>query len=458
METQVSLLLVQLAVDFTDIQPVNVEVRERKPVAKSLKEVQRLAASGEDSIPEKRGSSLLSRFGVNEEESFDADQQNMPWNAAARGVPSVTLGFKPKSGNRSLEGLDSVPVSPVLSNEKQVTRSIPEHVVGSKAPLVPSCPPFRSADHPPPSVPPSNQFQLASVSTPSAGHSPSQRYEEVTAKLLVKVPEVIRLKFMKTRDPRLLFSYVESPGQKKVLTDWLEANYFIPTSPDTIFPNYSASDSSSSSTVPVSRVLSQPTCRPLPPQRKLPSFDIVSISSDEDGTMDDDRETRVTPHESKDITYGFKRLVVSRHDDSPSLVERLVSARNYKSVGDISGPALIELLRICGQDEPLDFESFVATFPFDADIQNLVSMNEFVDIIDLSFRKVGEASCSEVFRLGRLVLKIIPILSRPDTSFLGGDGDRQGYPNVSNVDDVLREVRATEKMGFAHPGFTRLLK
>ena len=500
MATQVRLPLFQLAIAFADIKPVNVEIRERKPIVKSLGKGGRIVVSDDESDPEKRDSSMPGRVGLSEEESFDSDQQNMPWNTAVHGVPSAARGYKPKRENCRLECSENASVPPVRLDEKQRVGSVPEHVVSYRAPSVRPYRPFHPAHHPLPSIPPSNQFQPALVSTPSGTHSLSRRYEEVTARLLVKVPEVVRLKFMRTRDPRLLFSCVESPGQKRVLTDWLEANYFIPTSPDAIFHSYSAGGSSQ---VPVSNTIShplpplgklssldvistssidgmkndrepgvrpqklkdmtyrfeqpslsgQPTCHPVPPQRTRPSFDMIPISNDDDNIKNVHHETEVAPRESEDPTYDFKQLALSGGEVSSSLIETPPYARNCQSAQDASGP-LLELLEICGQEEPLDFESFVATFPFAVDIQNLVSIDECVGTMDLSFRKIGEASFSEVFRLGRVVLKIIPISS----SFPSCNEDRQGHPNVSNVDDVLREVRATEIMGLSHPGFTRLLK
>ncbi|KAF9514767.1 hypothetical protein BS47DRAFT_1294794 [Hydnum rufescens UP504] len=77
----------------------------------------------------------------------------------------------------------------------------------------------------------------------------------------------------------------------------------------------------------------------------------------------------------------------------------------------------------------------------------------------LIFRKIGEASFSEVFRVGDVVLKIVPIAIKPrDRGPNAGNKNEAPWPSVSDPGDVLREIVATKIMGEVHSGFIKLLK
>ncbi|GAB1519554.1 hypothetical protein RhiTH_002622 [Rhizoctonia solani] len=110
---------------------------------------------------------------------------------------------------------------------------------------------------------------------------------------------------------------------------------------------------------------------------------------------------------------------------------------------------LRSLLQECSQSEPIDFGAFVATFS--------------TDDVHLRFpcttagprrrwQKIGEASYSEVFRLGGVVVKIVP-LKMEHNGWNGVDG-----PCVSEMADVQKEIAATRAMGEIQAGFIKLAK
>ncbi|KAG6821512.1 hypothetical protein H0H93_000021 [Arthromyces matolae] len=77
----------------------------------------------------------------------------------------------------------------------------------------------------------------------------------------------------------------------------------------------------------------------------------------------------------------------------------------------------------------------------------------------VSFRKIGEASYSEVFGIGDVVLKVIPIRDESIGNEAGGqDVSEDEGPAPSDAKDVLKEIIVTEAMGNVCEGFVSLLK
>ncbi|KII94959.1 hypothetical protein PLICRDRAFT_97040 [Plicaturopsis crispa FD-325 SS-3] len=117
---------------------------------------------------------------------------------------------------------------------------------------------------------------------------------------------------------------------------------------------------------------------------------------------------------------------------------------------DLAAPAppeyLVPLLTECGQAAPHEFSAFIETFPFDP----IVSGGGRAPV----FQKIGEASYSEVFGIGEVVLKVIPLRDE-----LCAGTDAEG-PFPSEARDVLKELIVTRAMGetCAGGGFVRLLR
>ncbi|KAG8685507.1 hypothetical protein FRC08_013075, partial [Ceratobasidium sp. 394] len=109
-------------------------------------------------------------------------------------------------------------------------------------------------------------------------------------------------------------------------------------------------------------------------------------------------------------------------------------------------PSLQSLLSTCSQPEPIDLEAFVSTFSTD-DVHRLYPSSR------RRWRKIGEASYSEVFGLGGVVVKVIPL--RMEGTGAGADIDE---PCVSEIEDVEKEIAITRVMGDIQNGFIKLVR
>ncbi|KAG2156264.1 hypothetical protein DEU56DRAFT_227193 [Suillus clintonianus] len=109
---------------------------------------------------------------------------------------------------------------------------------------------------------------------------------------------------------------------------------------------------------------------------------------------------------------------------------------------------LVPLLSECSQTCPHEFSAFIETFPFDPIVQPAEG-----DDLDIKFRKIGEASFSEVFGIGDVVLKIIPLRDEEQRATFDLE-----TPAPSDANDVLKEVIVTRAMGEMGSGFVKLLR
>ena len=110
------------------------------------------------------------------------------------------------------------------------------------------------------------------------------------------------------------------------------------------------------------------------------------------------------------------------------------------------------LLEECHQETcgPHNFSAFIESFPFDSIISR---GNEDVDV---RFRKIGEASYSEVFGIGDVVLKVIPLRDESETG--QKFPPQEDGPAPSDAKDVRKEIIVTRAMGEVYDGFVKLLK
>ncbi|KAG5728490.1 Serine/threonine-protein kinase haspin [Termitomyces sp. T112] len=116
------------------------------------------------------------------------------------------------------------------------------------------------------------------------------------------------------------------------------------------------------------------------------------------------------------------------------------------------------LLAECGQSAcgPIEFSSFIETFAYDPVVQSIGGSPA-----DLRFRKIGEASYSEVFGIGDVVLKVIPLRNESDEGTppaSAKDMNEDDVPAPTDAKDVLKEIIVTEAMGQVCAGFVKLLK
>ncbi len=107
---------------------------------------------------------------------------------------------------------------------------------------------------------------------------------------------------------------------------------------------------------------------------------------------------------------------------------------------------LIPLLSECGQEAPVEFSAFIEAFPVHPVVQSSCSGHA-------RFQKIGEASYSEVFGIGDVVLKVIPLRNEE-----GPDEIDVETPAPSDAKDVLKEIVVTRAMGEMCNGFVNLLK
>ena len=116
---------------------------------------------------------------------------------------------------------------------------------------------------------------------------------------------------------------------------------------------------------------------------------------------------------------------------------------------------LLPLLDECTQATPHEFSAFIETFPFDPIVQP--TDEDLSSPADIQFRKIGEASYSEVFGIGNVVLKVIPL--RDDTSASAPTPISElETPPPSEAKDVLKEMIVTRAMGEVCDGFVKLLR
>lgn len=130
-----------------------------------------------------------------------------------------------------------------------------------------------------------------------------------------------------------------------------------------------------------------------------------------------------------------------------------LSCSDYYDHGREVPSFLLPLLQECNQDSPHEFSSFINSFPFDHIVQTYES--ELAAYSKAEFRKVGEASYSEVFGIGSVVLKIVPLRDESETK---PSVYHIESPPTSYARDVLQEIAATRLMGELCEGIVKLLR
>ncbi|KAF7432892.1 hypothetical protein PC9H_004836 [Pleurotus ostreatus] len=188
-----------------------------------------------------------------------------------------------------------------------------------------------------------------------------------------------------------------------------------------------------------------------PPSRSLPSYNPSPIL----------KPRPLTPIRKK---HGF-RFHEPPSPPSPCELSDFDLSAEFASldIGDGTDPSmqtepprpeypeyLMPLLRECQQENtgPYEFSAFIEAFPMDPVVRTKTS--------EVKFKKIGEASFSEVFGIGDVVLKIIPL--RDERAVLSEGADDVDGPPPSDANDVLKEMIVTRAMGSVSEGFVELLK
>jgi serine/threonine-protein kinase haspin len=231
----------------------------------------------------------------------------------------------------------------------------------------------------------------------------------------------------------------------------------VKSTPNDIFIH--SDDSSSDSELPSLEVILQHQPGKQPASRKLIRNPPVSNSAYEPRPI---QKVASRPPPSPPLTRGSRTLTPIRRGAFPKLPPSPSSTSQSSSdltldFEDLSmslssikveeQPAfLLPLLKECEQDNPHEFSAFIEVFPLDPLVHSTGN---------LGFRKISEASYSEVFGIGEVVLKVIPI--RHETDFHPSNPWKE-TPPPSDAKDILRELTVTRAMGEMCDGFVKLLK
>ncbi|TBU39697.1 hypothetical protein BD309DRAFT_1083246 [Dichomitus squalens] len=156
-----------------------------------------------------------------------------------------------------------------------------------------------------------------------------------------------------------------------------------------------------------------------------------------------------------DATFDFGQLALSPR--------ALAQVQQLEAASLPPVPAYVQpLLAECAQTTPHEFSAFIEMFPFDPIVRLHDPQGRAAGAAGPPrFQKIGEASFSEVFGIGDVVLKIVPLRDEER------HGDPVGGPNwamdaegpaPSDAKDVLKEIIVTRAMGACCSGFVELLR
>ncbi|KAI0832634.1 hypothetical protein BC628DRAFT_1407066 [Trametes gibbosa] len=147
-----------------------------------------------------------------------------------------------------------------------------------------------------------------------------------------------------------------------------------------------------------------------------------------------------------DVTFDFDQLSLS-----PST---LAEVQQLEDAAPLASAYVRPLLEECMQTGPHEFSAFIEMFPFDPIVRDTSATG--ADAGPPRFLKIGEASFSEVFGIGNVVLKIVPL--RNETAESDDSEATMEGPAPSDAKDVLKEIIVTRAMGASCAGFVELLR
>ncbi|KAJ3574797.1 hypothetical protein NP233_g1521 [Leucocoprinus birnbaumii] len=157
-----------------------------------------------------------------------------------------------------------------------------------------------------------------------------------------------------------------------------------------------------------------------------------------------------------DLSVEFSQL------DIGISAEELEVLRSQDSNTAHDAPEYLKpLLEECFQEEcgPYEFSSFIESFPLDPILNDARIASSRKDPGQvLRFKKIGEASYSEVFGIGDVVLKVIPLRDESRHGATSDAGEEDDGPAPTDAKDVRKEIIVTRAMGEVHGGFVKLLK
>lgn len=171
---------------------------------------------------------------------------------------------------------------------------------------------------------------------------------------------------------------------------------------------------------------------------------------------------------SESESYAKRSSSLTWEQTIASEVTRLqdlsVSDASETARGQTSRDALLTLLEMSRQEAPIDFFGFLDRFKsqdLEAFSQASRHKARTVQRASLKYRKIGDASYSEVFGIGDVVIKIIPLALELDAEDDENEvvaADSEDGPFQSPVEGVLKEIMITKAAGDRHDGFITLLR
>lgn len=190
------------------------------------------------------------------------------------------------------------------------------------------------------------------------------------------------------------------------------------------------------------------TMSPCQAKKTIETFEI-----DDSLSVDNDEEMRITAKVANLRLDDAKEPPKKQSGQLPKIQIR----SQEPAIQPMRPPAYLRpILSECGQVTPFDFDAFLETLPTELLFTNIGNAFQQGNVPQV-YTKVGEASYSEVFGYGNVVLKVIPLLNE-ETSPSETWSASWGSPQVSEVSDVVREINVTRAMGEVCKGFIKLIK
>ena len=165
---------------------------------------------------------------------------------------------------------------------------------------------------------------------------------------------------------------------------------------------------------------------------------------------------RLTPIKARHNSHSFRPsspAAMTDLDLSLDFSELNLDLESFATINDFQAPQYLKpLLTECHQETcgPHNFSTFIETFQYDPVLRSWDNKYS----LDMGFKKIGEASYSEVFGIGDVVLKIIPLR---DELKINQNEEIEG-PAPTDAQDVRKEIIVTRAMGDVYGGFIKLLK
>lgn len=154
------------------------------------------------------------------------------------------------------------------------------------------------------------------------------------------------------------------------------------------------------------------------------------------------------------ITRPTSTVVVSEITEDISALSIDLEEKHEPSTSvPVLSPAeqLERLVSSCTSTNIHDFSAFI-TSPAVSSLLDPNTNTSTGSSTTTGFRKVGEASYSEVFSMGivggnKIVIKVIPLVGHEEQVHEDEDGKQGDVPDTSYPKDVLRELEITQRMG-----------